>query len=207
MTQRVEQFEQALLALDQLAAEEILASALKDKSPMEFVEQVVVPALERIGDGWEQGGVALSQLYMSGRICEKLIDTVLPPKDSRRKEQHNMAITVLEDYHVLGKRIVYSILRASGFTVKDYGRTDVAGLTQRANEEGVKVLLISTLMLPSALRIKEVIPKLNDGMKVIVGGAPFRFDPDLYKEVGADMMCKNASEAVEVINKVMAGAS
>ena len=41
------------------------------------MEKLVVPALERIGAGWEQGRVALSQVYMSGRICEELVDTLL----------------------------------------------------------------------------------------------------------------------------------
>jgi len=67
---------------------------MENSSPLQFVEQVVVPALEQIGDGWESGDVALSQIYMSGRICEKLVDTILPPKDPQRKYQPKMAITI-----------------------------------------------------------------------------------------------------------------
>ena len=45
--------------------------------PIEAVEQLVIPALEQIGTCWYEGSVALSQVYMSGRFCEELIDRVL----------------------------------------------------------------------------------------------------------------------------------
>jgi len=38
---------------------------------------------------------------------------------------------------------------------------------------------------------------------LIVGGAPFRFDANLWKEVGADAMGKNASEAINIITHFM----
>ncbi len=203
MTQLIAQFEQALLSLDQITTKEILRQGMENSSPLQFVEQVVVPALEQIGDGWESGDVALSQIYMSGRICEKLVDTILPPKDPQRKYQPKMAITVLEDYHLLGKRIVYSILRASGYEVLDYRQTDVNGLIQQVKKDDVKILLISTLMLPSALRVKNVRKSIPNSIKIIVGGAPFLFDDDLWKEVGADAMAKSASESIAVINNIM----
>jgi len=53
-----------------------------------------------------------------------------------------MAITVLEDYHLLGKRIVYSILRASGYEVLDYRQTDVNGLIQQVKKDDVKILFL-----------------------------------------------------------------
>jgi methanogenic corrinoid protein MtbC1 len=65
-------------------------------------------------------------------------------------------------------------------------------------------------MLPSALKIKKVKEKLtnmNLDVKIVVGGAPFRFDDQLWQEVGADAMCKDASEAVDVIQEVIGDAS
>lgn len=210
MTQVVDEFEQALLALDRLAARNILRQSKDGRTPIQFVEKVIVPALERIGTGWEQGQVALSQVYMSGRICEELVDTILPPGAPERKNQPGMAIAVLEDYHLLGKRIVYSVLRASGFELQDYGRVTVDDLVNRVREDSLEVLLISALMLPSALAVKDVRAKLNQtgaNVKIVVGGAPFRFDDNLWQEVGADDVGKNASEAVRVITEIMRGIS
>jgi methanogenic corrinoid protein MtbC1 len=120
-----------------------------------------------------------------------------------------MAIAALQDHHLLGKRIVYSVLRASGFDLLDYGRMDVDDLVQRVRQDGVEVLVISVLMLPAALRVKEVRTSLQASgpeVKIVVGGAPFRLDDQLWKEVGADAMGRHASEAVKIITQMLRGA-
>ena len=199
------EFEQALLSLDRLAARNMLLESGGSETPLQLVEKLVVPALERIGAGWEQGRVALSQVYMSGRICEELVDTLLPADGLGRKNRPKMAIAVLQDYHLLGKRIVYSVLRASGFELLDYGRVDADDLVRRVRNDGVEVLLISVLMLSSALRVKDVqtrLKSLGSEVKIVVGGAPFRLDDQLWKEVGADAMGREAAEAIDIIVKI-----
>ncbi|MGI9135268.1 MAG: cobalamin B12-binding domain-containing protein, partial [Rhodoferax sp.] len=114
-------FRHALESLDRVQAEAIFRRTLQTLTPILAVERVVVPALEQIGQAWHGGTVALSQVYMSGRFCESLVESVLPPSDPDRKHQPRSAIVVLHDYHDLGKRIVYSVMRASGFELFDYG--------------------------------------------------------------------------------------
>ncbi len=206
MSDLVGDFTDALLSLDRLATKEIIAAATHTISPLRFVEDVVVVALDRIGQAWQKGTVSLSQVYMAGRICEQLIDEILPPASPERKDQPKMAICTLVDHHKLGKMIVYSLLRASGFELSDFNTMDVEDLVKRVQNEGVKVLLISVLMLPSALKVKKVkdlLDKNNLNVKIIVGGAPFRFDKNLWQEVGADEMCETASEAAGLVNQIM----
>ena len=201
-------FMEALLSLDRLSVRQILEDHTRQTAPITFIEEVVVVALERIGAQWEEGTLALSQVYMSGRLCEELIDEVLPPQDLDRKNQPKMAICILSDHHKLGKTIVFSLLRASGFELIDYDTIEVDDLVDRVKQEKIKILLISVLMLPSALKVKQVKEKLADmnlDVKIIVGGAPFRFDDQLWQEVGAHAMCATASEAVSIIHDVMGG--
>jgi methanogenic corrinoid protein MtbC1 len=214
LTQLVDRFEQALLTVDRLEARKIFNELRKHKTgtPIQCIERLVIPVLERIGEGWEHGRVALSQVYMSGRICEELVDTVLPPGDPAIKGQQKIAIAVLEDYHLLGKRIIYSALRASGFEVRDYGRMEVDELSRRARDDRIRVLLVSTLMLPSALRVKklrvrlkELAPGAKNHVKIVVGGAPFRFDDQLWREVGADAAGNTAFDAVNIIARLTGG--
>ena len=200
------QLEEALLGIDRLRVKELLTRAYPDSTSFQVVEELVVPALEAIGAGWEAGNISLSQVYMSGRICEELVDLILPPGDPVRINQPKMAIAVLEDYHQLGMRIVYSVLRASGFELQNYGHIDMETLIKRVQEEGVKILLISALMLPSALKVKELVKRTrqtNSDMKIVVGGAPFRFDRQLWSEVGADAFGANAAEAVEIVQQMI----
>jgi monomethylamine corrinoid protein len=207
MTNPETEFENALLSLNRMAAKNLISEIADVQGAMQCVEKVVVPVMERIGSKWEEGDVALSQLYMSGRICEEIVDTILPPLDPDRKKQPNMAIVLFNDYHFLGKRIVYTMLRSSGFELQDYGQsTDIEALTERVKTDDIKVLLVSVLMLNSALRIKSLIEKIrvtSPETQIVVGGAPFRFDPQLWQEIGADAMGKNASEAVDIVTTLM----
>lgn len=199
------QLEQALLSLDEEAAVQIIREALNESSPGKIAGDLISATLVRIGDSWESGNLSLSQVYMSGIICEKVIDKILPPQSPIRKSQPKMAIAVLEDFHLLGKRIIFSTLRASGYELLDLGGgLSIERIVDHVKTKEIKILLLSVLMLPSALRIKELKTQLSDvDVTIVVGGAPFRFDNQLWQEVGADYYGKDSSEALEIVSKIM----
>jgi methanogenic corrinoid protein MtbC1 len=202
---QLEDMERALLSLDRVMVSRLLAEGSTLGSPLSQVETLIVPVLESIGTKWEEGQLSLSQVYMSGRLCEELVDAILPPSDSTRKAVPPMAIAALEDYHMLGLRIVYSALRASGFSLQNYGRMETDQLVARVKADGIRILLVSVLMLPSALRIRQLRERLEAAgcrPKLIVGGAPFRFDEHLWQEVGADAVGSTASEAIAAVMRV-----
>lgn len=203
------EFVHALLAVKIKAAEEILSGLCADFSMIEIADNLLAPSLESIGTGWEEGTVALAQVYMSGKICEQLVEKILKTSAPARREQPKMAMAVIEDYHSLGKKIVLSVLKVAGYEVLDYGHgLSTAKVIDRALEDEIEVLLISTLMLPSALLIRNMTKLLklrNSGIKVVVGGAPFLFDKDLWKEVGADAMGSNASDAIGLVKRMTEG--
>ncbi len=206
MAELSEQFEEALLALDRLKARQMVEEAATRLTALELVELMVVPALTRIGSRWEAGETDLSQVYMSGRICEELVDRLLPPGDPQRTDQPPMAIASLDDYHLLGKRIVYAMLRAAGFDLRDYGRVTAEEVIAKVKADRIKVLLLSTLMLNSALHVAGVVDGLKASgldVKVVVGGAPFNFDDQLWREVKADATAVSAAEAVNLVRSIM----
>ena len=203
---------QALLTLNRLQAQELLATARAEHSPLEVIETLIRPALEQIGQLWEGGDCALSQIYMSGRICEELLEDLLgevleddPPAPETAPPR--LAIAVLEDYHLLGKQIVRTVLRAAGYQVRDYGRQDVDTLVELVRSDGIEVLLISTLMLPAALRVRALVERLRavaPDVRVVVGGAPYRFDDQLWREVGADAVGLSAGDILVILERLEA---
>jgi methanogenic corrinoid protein MtbC1 len=200
----------ALAALDRPRIELLIQQAVGRTSPTQAVEELMVPALILLGEEWNTGKVALSQIYMSSRICEDIVNRILPATATERKSKPQLAIAVLSDYHTLGKRIVLSVMRASGFDILDYGRMDVDELVDRVLADDVKILLISVLMLPSALKIKALRAALDargSRVRIAVGGAPFLFDPELWREVGADTMGHNAADAVTIVRRWKGGQS
>lgn len=203
----IEEFEMSLLSLDKQGADETLQKAMTNRSPIEVAGKLVAATLQKIGESWEQGRVALSQIYMSGLICEELIEKYIPAGSPVRISQPKMAIAVFEDYHLLGKRIVASTLRSAGYELTDLGGgLSVDELVEIIKREKYQILLLSVLMLNSAMHIKELKEKLKDiNVKIIVGGAPFRFDEELWIEVGADGYGKDSSEAIEIVGKIMEG--
>lgn len=206
---QIAEFQDALLDVNRIRAEAVLMQCLDHDDSFEQMESIVIGALERIGEGWEKGTASLSQVYMSGVICEELVDTYLPRYDVRRKDIPRMAIGVLLDHHSLGKRIVYSVLRAAGFEIIDLGQgLDADAMAEAAQEHGVEILLISTLMLPSALKVAQVrdaLWKRGCRARIVVGGAPFRLDPTLWQRVGADADGQSATRVAVTIEQLVKG--
>lgn len=199
-------FKEALLLLSAQTAKDILLETPCGDPPLGLIEEVVVPALDLIGQEWESGALALSQVYMAGKVCEQIVDQILPPAHPQRKTQPRLAIAVLEDYHALGKRLVSAVLRASGYELLDFGHgVKVEDLAGRVLEDKVEILLVSCLMLASALRVRDLKEMLDAGgstARLVVGGAPFRFDESLWREVGADACGATASDVIRIVREL-----
>lgn len=199
----------ALLAMDRLAAEAIMAECLASPGGVHLLEESVFQALQTIGEGWEQGASSLAQMFMSGLICEEWLDRYLPLVKviDSPSDQPRIALAVLQDHHRLGKRMVDSVLHTAGLNFADLGEgLSPEELVAAVRAGNIEILLISTLMLPSALAVRQVVDLLKasaPGVKVIVGGAPFRFDPELWRRVGADGFGHNASDAPAAIERVV----
>lgn len=202
-----DKLQQALMAVDRVRVKQILEHGTTDNHPFTLIEHLVGPVMDRIGEEWVDGSASLSQVYMSGKMCEEYVEGLLPSNSEERISRPVIAIAVLEDFHVLGKRVVYSVLRANGYMVFDYGAgITVDDLVEKTIADKIRILMLSTLMLPAALRVKAVTEQLRSrgaDTRVVVGGAPFRFDPALWQEVGADAIGCNATEAVGIINRLM----
>jgi methanogenic corrinoid protein MtbC1 len=140
---------------------------------------------------------------MSAKICEELIGHIQKPQMQLRNNSVKLAIVVLDDFHLLGKQIIYAVLKGVGYQIIDYGRMDVDELIKHVIEDNIEVLLISTLMLRSALRVKLVHEQLKWHQlktRIIVGGAPFRFDTELWQEVGADATAADTRDLLPILD-------
>lgn len=98
----VEEFADALLAMDRVAAGRLLERAAPPTgNPLGLLEPVVTGALEAIGDRWERGEASLAQVYLTAKMCEDLLHPYLPEGQSAAVD-HDTVLLVLEDHHLLG---------------------------------------------------------------------------------------------------------
>lgn len=204
---KVDKFMEALLTLDREEIFGIAEVIYSKEGNLAMLEHVVVESLTQIGDGWEAGDYSLAQVYMAGVLCEETIDKYIKATFTNRKDLPKLAIGVLLDYHALGKRIVVSVVKANGYQIIDLGQgLGIEEIVDKAISEEVDILMISTLMLPSALKIKlvkERLRALDSDIKIIAGGAPFRFDTELWKKVEADADGKNATDIVSILERLV----
>ena len=201
-----EELEAILLSVDRIRLSDFIKSLKEDLSLQDMVEELIYPVLEHIGELWADDKIALSQVYMSGRLVKELLAEFYPESKSPRKNHTKVALAVLEDYHGLGLDIIESFLKTYGIHPKVYGLGVSAGdLVDKIQEDMVDVLLVSTLMYRASLKVEDLVKDIKEKnlrVKVIVGGAPFRYDESLWKKVGADAFGRNAFESIELIKQM-----
>ena len=161
----------------------------------------VIPALDAVGVGYEQGRVYLPQLLMSAEAacaaCE-VIKTHLKSDGDGRTRCPVVIATVQGDIHDIGKNIVKLLLENYGFAVTDLGR-DVppAAVVEAVRRTGAPLAALSALMTTTVPAMEETVRLLHEqvpGCRVLVGGAVL--SADYAAAIGADRYGKDAMEAV-----------
>jgi len=168
--------------------------------PLELVEKEIVPALNRVGDGFEKKTVYLPQLLMAAEAAKAAFDVIKShmPEGETTKKYPVVLATVQGDIHDIGKNIVKLILENYGFPVCDLGR-DVSPETVAEAALRLKAPLVglSALMTTTVPAMEETIRRLRKdapGVKIVVGGAVL--NPEYAKAIGADRYAADAMETV-----------
>lgn len=212
-------YEEAILDTDPERAHAVVQGALEaGVSPEEAVFQIVIPSLDRMLQAAVTGqDGSIAQHFMAAQISEEVVEAMLPRFARTPSIPGTVVIgTSVGDFHGLGKRIVGGCLRSNLVEVVDLG-LNVAPerFVDEALAHGAQVVAISSMMVHTARgergcrAVRRILKErgLEDRIKVIVGGAPYRFDPHLHQAVQADGWAPNAIEAVpatlELIRKAV----
>ena len=176
--------------------------------PLDIINAELIPALDRVGKGFETGAIYLPQLLMSaeaaGAAFEALKAGMKEDKGSGYPGKIVIA-TVKGDIHDIGKNIVRTLLENYGFDVRDLGK-DVPpeAVLDAASQEGVRLVGLSALMTTTVPAMAETIKLLRrecPWAKVIVGGAVL--NPEYAQMVGADYYAKDATETARIAGEVL----
>jgi corrinoid protein of di/trimethylamine methyltransferase len=193
-------------------ARELAEAALRAEiDPLEAIDRGFKPGMDVVGDGFANGELFIPDLMMSGEAMKAAI-AALEPEMMRLKTQRQVLGrvvigTVQGDIHEIGKTLVATMLSANGFEVRDLG-VDVSAqqFLDAVRETGANVVGMSALLTTTILNQEAVIGALEEAglreqVKVIVGGVPA--SPDWAEEIGADGYAENATEAVEVVKRLV----
>lgn len=179
----------------------------------DIVFRIVVPSIERYLAEAAARQVSLAQHYLAAQIAGEVVEAMLPRFRSAPDCMGRVVIgTSQGDFHGLGKRIVTGCLKAHMFTVTDLGlNVAPAAFVDAAVVTGAQVIGISSMMVHTArgdggcLGVRRILRErgLEDCIRLVVGGAPYRFDDKLYLQVGADAWAENGLAAAGVVTELV----
>lgn len=188
----------------ELLADELLT----EKDALTIVNEVLIPALDTVGAGFEKGTVFLPQLMLSASVVQGVFGKVKEFMAGSGQEQVSKGMIVLAtvkgDIHDIGKNIVKMLLENYGFTVKDLGR-DVPPETvvEAVRETGAPLVGLSALMTTTLGSMEETIRELKESglpCKTVVGGAVLT--ADYAARIGADYYASDAKATVDIAREV-----
>lgn len=205
------QFATMLEESDRRGAQRLLREALDaGHDPAQLLREVVSPGIEEVAETWTgHHELSLSQIYVAGLMVKDAADLLSPGLRPDERPAGKVVIGVADgDHHGLGKLIVSAFLRSAGFALVDLGLTvPPKSFVDAALAEGADIIAVSALMIDPALRVREVREEMDrrgvKGIKLLVGGAPFRYNPRLYQTVGADATAPTAVEAIGVVRRLV----
>ena len=198
-----------LRGLQEGAARAAKTALAAGTDPMELVNGQLIPALDRVGRGFEAGKLYLPQLLMSAEAAKSAFEVVKAAlAGAPRAEKGTVVLaTVKGDIHDIGKNIVKVLLENYGFRVDDLGR-DVPpeAVLEAAARPGVKLVGLSALMTTTVVNMERTIALLREQapqVQVVAGGAVLT--EEYAGRIGAHRYAKDAMATVRFAEEVYGG--
>ncbi len=199
----------ALRDLDENKVYELVEKQLASgASPIDVINSCN-EGMVAVGELFSQCTYFISQLIFSAEILKGVMKRIEPLlKDSSIAQSRGKVVigTVKGDIHDIGKNIVVTLLRGSGFEVIDLG-VDVPAdkFVSALKESGAKVLGMSALLNFTYPEMKSVVDAVDeagirDKVKIVIGGAPVNEQVREYS--GADFTAADAVAGVEICKRV-----
>lgn len=177
-------------------------------TPMEIINQQLIPTLDKAGADFETGKIFLPQLIQSAtaaQACFEVIKKKLINENSAPVSKGKIVLaTVKGDVHDIGKNIVKVLLENYGYTVIDLGKdVEYEEVVKATIENDVKLVGLSALMTTTLKAMEETIALLRKSCdcKVMVGGAVLT--PEYAEKIGADYYSRDAKESVDIAKRVL----
>jgi methanogenic corrinoid protein MtbC1 len=208
-------YNEAVFDTDRDRALKVIHQALdKGVRPEDVVFKIVTPAIERmIKSISEDFDANLAQHFMTAQIASEVTEEMIQKFEKKPSVAGRVVMgTAHGDLHSLGRRIVIGCLKAYLMDTTDLG---VNVPPERFVDEAVacnaQVIGISAMMVHTArgengcLKVRHILKQrgLEEKIKIIVGGAPYRFDEGLYKVVQADAWAEDGIAAGKTITDLI----
>lgn len=180
---------------------------LLTKSPLEIIDNIIIPALDEVGKDFENHITFLPGLLMSASTASMSFYAIKKYMEksgsSSAKKGKIIIATVKGDIHDIGKNIVKVLLENYGYDVIDLGKDiEPQQIVDAVKKYNAKLVGLSALMTTTVPAMEETIRLLRqetDGVSVMVGGAVLT--EEYARMIGADYYGKDAMSSVRFAEK------
>jgi methylmalonyl-CoA mutase cobalamin-binding domain/chain len=165
-----------------------------------------------VGELFSDNTYFLSQLMFSANILKTVMERLEPILEGTQKRDAIGKVvigTVNGDIHDIGKNIVITLLRGTGFEVIDLGVSVPAEkFVEAIKESGAVVLGLSALLSTTYPEMKNVVGAVNkaglrEQVKIIIGGAPV--NEQVRQFTGADYYADSAVTGINLCKDICNG--
>lgn len=183
---------------------------MQTMAPMDIVDQILIPSLDKVGQDFETNVIFLPQLIQSATAAQAGFD-VIKKYLAKNNDQQTVSkgkivlATVKGDIHDIGKNIVKVILENYGYDVIDLGKdVPIDTVVRQTIDNHVHLVGLSALMTTTVVNMEATIRALREAgadCKIMVGGAVLT--QDFAKTMGADYYAKDAKQSADIAKEVL----
>lgn len=184
---------------------------LESRAPLEVIEDVLIPVLDRAGEDFEKGKIFIPQLIVTANTAGAAFDLVkesMGPQtaesEAAAEDRRVVIATVKGDIHDIGKNIVKVIMENYGYDIIDLGKdVDPERILDAVLKERAKLLGLSALMtttLPNMAKTIELVREKAPWCRIMTGGAVLT--EEHARKIGSDYYVKDAKASCDAAGEV-----
>ncbi len=188
---------------------------LEKYRPVEIINQVLIPAMGRVGEMFGSGEMLLPFVLQSAEVMRKAVELLEPHMDTAEKSDAPTVLlaTVQGDVHDIGKNLVNIILSNNGYEVIDIGiKAEAETIIHAAKEHQADIICLSGLLVKSAIIMADSMPIYKQAgltQPVLLGGAALTAKfvaQDCVPQYDSPVVyCKDAFDGLRAIQDFEAG--
>jgi excisionase family DNA binding protein len=208
-SERLEDFFQAVTGGHEAEASAVLLKSHLDGLPMlKILEEIIAPALHRVGDLWHEGKMSVADEHLSTRTAIRAIETLRATLRIGMQVETPLAIccAVEDELHEMATLCVQALLESEGWSVRNLGaNTPFFALTDAVRKHKPRLVCVSSTSNVSLARYSRDYAQLQTaarefGARIVLGGEGFR-DETIRQRFPADLHAENFSSLKEMLQQ------
>ncbi|SHG21196.1 Methanogenic corrinoid protein MtbC1 [Fodinibius roseus] len=200
-----------LLAGNRKEAAKLIDDLVAHDTPIKDIYEYIFQNTQyEVGVLWQNNKISVAHEHYCTAATQLIMSRLYPKIFSMDKKKSKLvACSVADELHEIGIRMVADFFEMDGWDTHYLGANmPDEHLIKTLKEFNADILAISVTLPLHIGQAQDLIQKLKrdkeaEDIKVLVGGYPFRFIPDLWKKLGADASASTAKEAIEIANKLI----